>query len=83
MLRIIPFVGQFGSGVRIPARLLKEAKGVAILTLVKGGFGLAGVEFGTGLVVARLGERWSARSAIEPAGLSWGSTLLYFWEILF
>jgi lipid-binding SYLF domain-containing protein len=66
-------------GVRIPARLLKEAKGVAVLTVVKGGFGLAGVEFGTGLVVARLGERWSAPSAIGTAGLSWGGTLLYFW----
>lgn len=41
-------------GVRIPAQLLEQAKGVAILTVVKGGFGLAGVEFGTGLVVARL-----------------------------
>lgn len=41
-------------GVQIPARLLEMAKGVAILTVMKGGFGFAGVEFGTGLVVARL-----------------------------
>jgi lipid-binding SYLF domain-containing protein len=41
-------------GVQIPARLLEMAKGVAILTVIKGGFGFAGVEFGTGLVVARL-----------------------------
>ena len=41
-------------GVRIPATVLEQAKGVAVLTVVKGGFGLAGVEFGTGLVVARL-----------------------------
>lgn len=41
-------------GVRIPAKLLEQAKGVAVMTVVKGGFGLAGVEFGTGLVVARL-----------------------------
>ena len=34
-------------GVKIPARLLEEAKGVAVLTVIKGGFGLAGVEFGT------------------------------------
>jgi hypothetical protein len=40
-------------GVRIPARLLEEAKGVAVMTVCKGGFGLAGVEFGSGLVVAR------------------------------
>jgi hypothetical protein len=59
-------------GVRIPAKLLTEAKGVAVLTVVKGGFGLAGVEFGTGLVVARLGDHWSAPCAIGTAGLSWG-----------
>ena len=60
-------------GVRIPARLLEEAKGVAILTVVKGGFGLAGLEFGTGLVVARLGDhQWSAPCAIGTAGVSWG-----------
>jgi hypothetical protein len=59
-------------GVQIPAKLLTEAKGVAVLTVVKGGFGLAGLEFGTGLVVARLGEHWSAPCAIGTAGLSWG-----------
>lgn len=64
-------------GVRIPARLLEEAKGIAVLTVVKGGFGLAGAEFGTGLVVARLGNStsWSAPSAIGTAGLSWGALI--------
>mmetsp|Transcript_14283 Transcript_14283/g.30262 ORF Transcript_14283/g.30262 Transcript_14283/m.30262 type:complete len:668 (-) Transcript_14283:278-2281(-) len=64
-------------GVRIPARLLEEAKGVAVLTVAKGGFGLAGVEFGTGLVVARLGDdqQWSAPCAIGTAGLSWGALI--------
>eukprot|EP00529_Nitzschia_sp_RCC80_P013222 CAMPEP_0113523466 /NCGR_PEP_ID=MMETSP0014_2-20120614/45720_1 /TAXON_ID=2857 /ORGANISM="Nitzschia sp." /LENGTH=609 /DNA_ID=CAMNT_0000421557 /DNA_START=165 /DNA_END=1991 /DNA_ORIENTATION=- /assembly_acc=CAM_ASM_000159 len=63
-------------GVRIPARLLEEAKGVAVMTVVKGGFGLAGLEFGTGLVVARLGvDRWSAPLAIATAGLSWGALI--------
>lgn len=56
-------------GVKIPARLLEQAKGVAVLTVVKGGFGLAGVEFGTGLVVARLGDQWSAPCAIGTAGV--------------
>ncbi|GKY90845.1 hypothetical protein MPSEU_000057300 [Mayamaea pseudoterrestris] len=61
-------------GVRIPARLLEQAKGVAVMTVVKAGFGLGGAEFGTGLVVARLGEQmWSAPSAIGTAGLSWGA----------
>jgi len=63
-------------GVRIPTRLLEKTKGIAFLTVVKGGFGLAGVEFGTGLVVARLdGNRWSAPSAIGTAGVSWGALI--------
>lgn len=64
-------------GVRIPAKLLEQAKGIAVLTVAKGGFGLAGFEFGTGLVVARLGNSntWSAPSAIGTAGLSWGALL--------
>lgn len=60
-------------GVKIPARLLEQAKGIAVMTVVKGGFGLAGVEFGTGLAVARLGDQqWSAPCAIGMAGVSWG-----------
>lgn len=63
-------------GVRIPAKLLEEAKGIATLTIVKGGFGLFGAEFGSGLVVARLSNgRWSAPSAIGAAGLSWGALI--------
>jgi len=41
-------------GVKIPARLLQQAKGVAVMTVAKGGFGVAGIEFGTGLVVASI-----------------------------
>eukprot|EP00531_Pseudo-nitzschia_arenysensis_P018537 CAMPEP_0116135294 /NCGR_PEP_ID=MMETSP0329-20121206/11114_1 /TAXON_ID=697910 /ORGANISM="Pseudo-nitzschia arenysensis, Strain B593" /LENGTH=596 /DNA_ID=CAMNT_0003630085 /DNA_START=209 /DNA_END=1999 /DNA_ORIENTATION=- len=64
-------------GVKIPARLLEEAKGVAVITVAKGGFGVAGVEFGTGLVVARLGDnqQWSAPCAIGTAGMSWGALI--------
>ncbi|KAL7572690.1 hypothetical protein ACA910_008965 [Epithemia clementina (nom. ined.)] len=64
-------------GVRIPARLVEEAKGIAVMTVIKGGLGLAGFEFGTGLVVARTGEggRWSAPSAIGTAGISWGALI--------
>jgi lipid-binding SYLF domain-containing protein len=63
-------------GVRIPARLLEEAKGVAVMTVCKGGFGLVGGEFGTGLVVARLPNgSWSAPSAIGTAGVSWGALI--------
>jgi lipid-binding SYLF domain-containing protein len=37
----------------IPPKLLARAYGIAIVTCCKGGFGFAGFEFGTGLVVAR------------------------------
>jgi len=62
-------------GMRIPARLLEQAKGVAVMTAAKGGFGLAGVEFGTGLVVARFGDQWSAPCAIGMGGVAWGALI--------
>ena len=40
-------------GMSIPPKLLARAYGIAIVTCCKGGFGFAGIEFGTGLVVAR------------------------------
>jgi len=42
---------------------------------VKGGFGFAGFEFGTGLVVARLpgDNEWSAPCAVGTAGFSFGA----------
>jgi len=70
------FVGNFANvdGVKIPARLLLKAKGVAILTVIKGGMGFAGFEFGSGLVVSRLSDgSWSAPCAIGTAGVSWGA----------
>jgi len=61
-------------GVRIPARLLEQARGVAFLTVIKGGMGFTGIEFGTGLVIARLpDETWSPPCAIGTAGVSWGA----------
>lgn len=67
-------VSHTSPGVRIPARLMEQARGVAVMTVIKTGFGLAGVEFGTGLVVGRQADnRWSAPSAIGTAGLSWGA----------
>ena len=70
-----PNLGEL-DGVQIPAKLMEQARGIACLTVVKGGLGLAGFEFGSGLVVARLdGGRWSAPSAIGSAGLSWGALI--------
>mmetsp|Transcript_2965 Transcript_2965/g.4268 ORF Transcript_2965/g.4268 Transcript_2965/m.4268 type:complete len:530 (-) Transcript_2965:223-1812(-) len=74
-MTVSPNLGSI-DGVRIPARLLEQAKGLAVLTVIKGGFGLAGAEFGTGLAVARLGEQqWSAPCAIGLAGISWGALI--------
>ena len=46
------------------------------MTVVKTGLGLAGFEFGTGLVVARLADGrdgWSPPCAIGVSGVSWGA----------
>ena len=71
------FMGNFGNidGVRIPAKLLEQAKGVAVMTCIKTGMGVAGMEFGTGLVVSRLAgdNYWSPPCAIGTAGISWGA----------
>lgn len=56
----------------IPAQLLADAKGIAFLTVAKGGIVLA-PKIGTGLVVAKLPNgAWSAPSAIATIGVSWG-----------
>ncbi|GMH65486.1 hypothetical protein TrRE_jg3514 [Triparma retinervis] len=60
-------------GVKIPARLLAKAKGIAVITVAKAGLWLGG-EVGTGLVVARLGDgSWSAPSAVGLVGFSFGA----------
>ena len=63
-------------GVRIPAQLISKAKGLAIITTVRASAGI-GVEFGTGLAVARLshGCGWSAPNAIGNVGISWGAQI--------
>ncbi|XP_071716596.1 uncharacterized protein [Rutidosis leptorrhynchoides] len=56
----------------IPATVIKGAKGLAILTVAKGGM-LLTYKLGTGLVMARREDgSWSAPSAIISAGLGWG-----------
>jgi len=64
-------------GVRIPARLVERAQGLAVMTVVKTGLGLAGFEFGTGLVVARLGDGrgWSPPCAIGMGGVAVGGLI--------
>jgi lipid-binding SYLF domain-containing protein len=55
----------------IPNSVLKSAKGLAILTVVKAGFIFSG-RGGEGLVVARVGKGWSGPSAIGTGGAGFG-----------
>ncbi|KAI0509692.1 hypothetical protein F5B22DRAFT_615636 [Xylaria bambusicola] len=59
----------------IPPHILSNAKGLAILTVLKAGF-LGSARFGSGLVVARLPDgSWSAPSAIVTAGGGFGGQI--------
>ncbi|KAL2161959.1 hypothetical protein VTH06DRAFT_7744 [Thermothelomyces fergusii] len=65
----------FGPEKIIPPSILANAKGLAILTVLKAGF-LGSGRFGSGLVVARLPDgSWSAPSAIATAGAGFGGQI--------
>ncbi|OTA62376.1 DUF500-domain-containing protein [Hypoxylon sp. EC38] len=65
----------FGPDKIIPPSVLANAKGLAILTVIKAGF-LGSARFGSGLVVARLPDgSWSAPSAIVTAGGGFGGQI--------
>jgi len=56
----------------IPSRVLRSAKGIAILRVLKGGFFVSG-RIGEGVVIARLpGGGWSGPSAIGTGGAGFG-----------
>ena len=55
----------------IPPRVLRRAKGVAILDVIKGGFVISG-RGGEGVVAARTGHGWSGPSAIATGGAGFG-----------
>jgi lipid-binding SYLF domain-containing protein len=55
----------------IPPAVLRDAKGLAILTMTKAGFIVSG-RGGTGLVIARTQNGWSGPSAIGTGGLGVG-----------
>ena len=55
----------------IPEHVMKEAKGLAILTAVKAGFIFSG-EGGKGIVMARTAHGWSAPSAIGTGSAGFG-----------
>jgi len=59
----------------IPRRVLRDAKGIAVLRVLKGGFVLSG-RAGEGVVIARLpGGAWSGPSAIGTGGAGFGPRL--------
>ncbi len=55
----------------IPEAVLKDAKGVAIMTVIKAGFVFSG-RGGKGVVVARTKNGWSGPSAIGTGGAGFG-----------
>ena len=55
----------------IPAAVLKDAKGVAIMTVIKAGFVFSG-RGGKGVVMARTKNGWSGPSAIGTGGAGFG-----------
>ena len=55
----------------IPREVLRDAKGLAIMTVIKAGFIFSG-RGGTGVVVARTEHGWSPPSAIGTGGAGFG-----------
>jgi lipid-binding SYLF domain-containing protein len=56
---------------QIPLRILNDARGLAIVRVLKIGFGVSG-KGGQGVVVARTPHGWSAPSFIGLGGAGWG-----------
>lgn len=55
----------------IPDAVMRKARGVAVLTVFKAGFGLSG-QGGKGLVIARTASGWTGPSAIATGGAGFG-----------
>jgi SH3 domain-containing YSC84-like protein 1 len=55
----------------MPQAVLKDARGLAVMTVIKAGFGFSG-RGGKGVVVARLQHGWSGPSAIDTGGVGFG-----------
>jgi lipid-binding SYLF domain-containing protein len=65
----------------IPDAILRRAKGLAIITVVKVGV-MVTYNVGTGLVIARREDgSWSPPSAISKLGVGWGAQVNLFFLI--
>jgi len=71
--RAVSIIERFGEipESAIPPAVLRDAKGLAILTVTKAGFIVSG-RGGTGVVVARTEKGWSGPSAIGTGGIGVG-----------
>lgn len=58
----------------IPREVLRDARGLAILTVTKAGFIWSG-KYGEGVVVARVGRGWSGPAFIKTAGAGFGAQI--------
>lgn len=58
----------------IPREILRNAKGFAILTVIKGGFVFSG-KIGQGVVVAKTNDGWSGPSFIRTGGAGFGAQI--------
>jgi lipid-binding SYLF domain-containing protein len=58
----------------IPRSVLRNARGLAIMRVVKAGFIFSG-KAGKGVVVARTGHGWSGPSFIATGGAGWGAQI--------
>src|SRR5947199_8792026 len=58
----------------IPEGVLRDARGLAIIRVLKIGFGLSG-KGGQGVVVARTDHGWSGPSFIGTGGAGWGAQI--------
>lgn len=56
-----------GSDTPIPRSVINNARGIAIIEITKGGFGLSG-QHGEGVLIARTASGWSAPSAFNASG---------------
>lgn len=66
-------VGSLTPEKSIPDAILKQAKGLAILSIAKVGM-MVTYNIGTGIVVARREDgSWSPPSAISSFGIGWGA----------
>ena len=55
----------------VPSRIIRHARGLAIISVVKAGFIFSG-KAGDGVVVARTAHGWSGPSFIGTGGAGWG-----------